>query len=128
MGGYFYPSKRTCAFLYDGKGQQRASFECGAIFGKNLNPGIKGDQVSKIAVFGHFLRNLSLKVSNFLHDGRGQQKDSDNDRNVKHIIYEFDTPIKTKILKIFNPILDWGGIFTPPNELSQITKKSFICD
>ena len=27
--------------------------------------------MSKIQVFGHFLRNRSLKVSNFLHDGRG---------------------------------------------------------
>ena len=25
-------------FLHDGRGQQGASFECGAIFGKNLNP------------------------------------------------------------------------------------------
>ena len=28
--------------------------------------------MSKIQVFGHFLGNRSLKVSNFLHDGRGQ--------------------------------------------------------
>ena len=28
--------------------------------------------MSKIWVFGHFLGNWSLKVSNFLHDGRGQ--------------------------------------------------------
>ena len=49
-----------------------ASFECGAIFGKNLNLGNKGDQVSEIRVSGHFLRNRSLKVSNFLRDDRGQ--------------------------------------------------------
>ena len=30
-------------FLHDGRGQWEASFECGAIFGKNLNPGIKED-------------------------------------------------------------------------------------
>ena len=30
-------------FLHDGRGQWGASFECDAIFGKNLNPGIKGD-------------------------------------------------------------------------------------
>ena len=28
--------------------------------------------MSKIRVFGHFLGNRSLKISNFLHDGRGQ--------------------------------------------------------
>ena len=28
--------------------------------------------MSKIGVFGHFLGNRSLKVSNFLHDGRRQ--------------------------------------------------------
>ena len=28
--------------------------------------------MSKIGVFGYFLGNRSLKVSNFLHDGRGQ--------------------------------------------------------
>jgi len=28
--------------------------------------------VSKIGVFGHFLRNRPLKVSNCLHDGIGQ--------------------------------------------------------
>ena len=53
-------------------GQYGASFECGALFGKNLNLGIKGDYVSKIGVFGQFLGNSSLKVSSFLHDGRGQ--------------------------------------------------------
>ena len=30
-------------FLHDCIGQQGALFECSAIFGKNLNPGIKGD-------------------------------------------------------------------------------------
>ena len=39
---------------------------------ENLNPGIKGDWVSKIGVLGHFLWNQSLKVSNFVHDG-GEQ-------------------------------------------------------
>ena len=38
----------------------------------NLNAGIKGGEVSKIWVFVHFLRNGSLKMSNFLHDGRRQ--------------------------------------------------------
>ena len=65
-------SLKVSDFLHDGRGQQGASFECGAIFGKNLDPGIKGDQVSKIVVFGHFLGNQSLKVPNFLHDGRRQ--------------------------------------------------------
>ena len=38
-----------------------------------MDRGIKGDEVSKFWVFGHFLGNQSLKVSNFLHDGRRQQ-------------------------------------------------------
>ena len=36
-------SLKVSNFLHDGRGQEGASFECGAIFGKNLNPGIKGD-------------------------------------------------------------------------------------
>ena len=36
-------SLKVSNFLHDGRGQYGASFECGAIFGKNLNPGIKGD-------------------------------------------------------------------------------------
>ena len=39
---------------------------------KKLDQGIKGGLSVKIRVFGHFLRNSSLKVSNFLHDGRRQ--------------------------------------------------------
>ena len=65
-------SLKVSKFLHNGRGQQGASFECGAIFGKNLNPGIKGDSVSKIQVFGHFRGNLSLIVSIFMHGGRGQ--------------------------------------------------------
>ena len=43
--GYFLgnQSLKMSNFLHDGRGQQGTSFECGAIFGKNLNPGIKGD-------------------------------------------------------------------------------------
>ena len=29
--------------MHDGRGQQGASFECGAIFGENLNPGLRRD-------------------------------------------------------------------------------------
>ena len=36
-------SLKISNFLHDGRGQQGASFECGVIFGKNLNLGIKGD-------------------------------------------------------------------------------------
>ena len=32
----------------------------------------KRDQVSKFGVLEHFLGNCSLKVSNYLHDGRRQ--------------------------------------------------------
>ena len=28
--------------------------------------------MSKIGLFGHFLRNRASKISNFMHDGRGQ--------------------------------------------------------
>ena len=55
----------TCALLERGQISKKNDTE-------NLIPGIKGDQVSKIAVFGHFLGNQSLKVPNFLHDGRRQ--------------------------------------------------------
>ena len=65
-------SLKVSNFLHDGRGQWGASFECGAIFGKNLNLGIKGDYVLKILVFGHFFGNCSLHISNFLHDGRRQ--------------------------------------------------------
>ena len=65
-------SLKVSNFLHDGRGQYVASFECGAIFRKNLNPGIKGDKVSKIGVLGHFLRDCSLKLSDFLHDGSRQ--------------------------------------------------------
>ena len=43
--GYFLGngSLKVSNFLHDGRGQLEASFECGAIFGKNLNPGIMGD-------------------------------------------------------------------------------------
>ena len=43
--GHFLGSQslKYSNFLYDGRGKEGASFECGAIFGKNLNPGIKGD-------------------------------------------------------------------------------------
>jgi len=33
------PSLKVSNFLHDGRGKQRASFECGAIFRKNLNLG-----------------------------------------------------------------------------------------
>ena len=69
-------SLKVSNFLHDGRGQWGASIECGAVFGKNLNLGIKGDQLSKIVFFGHFLGNQSLKFSNFLHDGRWQYKAS----------------------------------------------------
>ena len=36
-------SLKVSNFLHDGRGQYGASFECGVIFGKNLNLGIKGD-------------------------------------------------------------------------------------
>ena len=52
-------SLKVSNILHDGRRQQGASFKCGAIFGKNLNPGIKGDFVSKIVFFGHFLGNQS---------------------------------------------------------------------
>ena len=41
--------------------------------GKILIRGLRGIKCQKFfLVFGHFLGNRSLKVSNFLHDGRGQ--------------------------------------------------------
>ena len=43
---------------------------------KDLKLGIKGEKVSKIGVFGHFLQNRSLKVPNLSHDNRGQQSAS----------------------------------------------------
>ena len=36
-------SMKVSNFLHYGRGQYGASFECGAIVGKNLNLGIKGD-------------------------------------------------------------------------------------
>ena len=36
-------SLKISNFLHDGRWQEGASFECGAIFEKNLNPGITGD-------------------------------------------------------------------------------------
>ena len=36
-------SLKVSSFLHDSREQQGASFECGAIFGKNLKLGIKGD-------------------------------------------------------------------------------------
>ena len=39
---------------------------------KKLNLKIKGDWVSKILVFWHFLVDRSLKLPNFLHGGRRQ--------------------------------------------------------
>ena len=44
-------SLKVSNFLHDGREQQEVSFECGAMFGKNLNPGIKGDKVPKIRFF-----------------------------------------------------------------------------
>ena len=43
--GHFlgHRSLKVSNFLHDGRWQYRALFECGAIFKKNLNPGIKGD-------------------------------------------------------------------------------------
>ena len=43
--GHFFGNRslKVSNFLHDGRGQYGASFECGAIFGKNLNPRIKGD-------------------------------------------------------------------------------------
>ena len=44
--GHFLGGNRSLKvsnFLHDGRGKYGASFECGAIFGKNLDPGIKGD-------------------------------------------------------------------------------------
>ena len=36
-------SLKISNFLHDARGQYWASFGCGAIFGKNINLGIKGD-------------------------------------------------------------------------------------
>ena len=36
-------SLKVSNVLHNGRGQYGASFKCGAIFGKNLNPGIRGD-------------------------------------------------------------------------------------
>ena len=43
--GHFLGNRplKVSNFLHDVRGQEEASFECGTIFGKNLNPGIKGD-------------------------------------------------------------------------------------
>ena len=43
--GHFLRNKslKVSNFLHDGRWQYGASFECGAIFKTNLNPGIKGD-------------------------------------------------------------------------------------
>ena len=40
--------------------------------GKILIWGLRGIKVSKFQIFGQFLGNRSLKVSNFSHDARGQ--------------------------------------------------------
>ena len=42
----------------------------GRNFEKILMQGLRG--IKSIGVFRHFLRNQSLKVSNFLHNGKGQ--------------------------------------------------------
>ena len=63
-------SLKVSNFLHDSRRQYRASFECGVIFGKNLNPGIKGIKCNNFGGFVHCFQNWSLKVSNFLHYDR----------------------------------------------------------
>ena len=47
-------SLKVSNFLYDGRGQYGASFECGAIFGKNLNPGLRGIKCQKFGFLDIF--------------------------------------------------------------------------
>ena len=58
--------------MYDDRSQLMASFEYGVISWENLKVGIKGDELSNIGVFSHFLRNPSLNFFDISHNGRTQ--------------------------------------------------------
>ena len=58
--------------LHEVGGEYLKKSDMSAFLKKNLNLGIKGENVSKMRVFQHFLRNQSLIISNCLHHGRRQ--------------------------------------------------------
>ena len=53
------------------EGNRRHHLKAVPYLGKILIRGVRGIKCQKFS-FGHFLGNRSLKVSNFLHNGRGQ--------------------------------------------------------
>ena len=58
--------------MHDVGGQLSKRIDITGILKKNLNLGIKGDEVSIIGVFRQSLKSYSLNISNFLHVGRRQ--------------------------------------------------------